>query len=122
MKELASRAHILFTCGAVLIFIGGVVLAFSRWHDTRTDRAFVEAAALAARAPQPPTGVRYWAPDRSGSPGVATRSQIDAVERLRQARSRMQSAPSSLPALPARPTQTPSSGPLPTAKPPATPR
>lgn len=84
MTSLA-RIRLFLVGAAALMFLGGLMVAIGRWNRAETDRAFVEAAARAARAPQPaaPSGVRYWAPSTGGQPSPATRMRLDAAERLR---------------------------------------
>ena len=85
MTAVLPRARLYLIGGAALVFLGGLLVAIGRWNGAETDRAFVEAAALAARAPAAPGGVRYWAPADGGAPGPAARMSIEAAERLRAA-------------------------------------
>ena len=68
------------------MLFGGMLFAVARWNSAATDRAFVEAAARAARlppvAPLPP---RYWAPTPNARPGPAATIMIETTERLRTA-------------------------------------
>ncbi|MBR0670437.1 hypothetical protein [Neoroseomonas soli] len=122
MTAALPRVRLYLLGGAVLVFLGGLLVAIGQWNRVETDRAFVEAAALAARAPPPPGGVRYWAPADSGLPDPSVRVRIEAAERLRQAPVLPALPPIQVPALTSRPFQPPRSAPLPTEKPPAAPR
>lgn len=106
MTAVLPRVRLYLISGAALVFLGGLLVAIGRWNGAETDRAFVEAAALAARAPPPPGGARFWAPADDGTPGLAGRIGIEAAERLRQAGGAAARAVA----------------PLPSDKPPATPR
>lgn len=111
MNDALPRVRLYLVGGAAMIFLGGLLVAIGRWNGAETDRAFVEAAALAARSPPPAGGMRYWAPTEGSLPGPAARAAIEATERLRQA-----------PSLPIRPLQLPRSAPLPAEKPQAAPQ
>lgn len=122
MTEALSRVRLFLIGGAALIFLGGLLVAVGRWNRAETDRAFVEAAAQAARAAPPAGGVRYWAPGVSALPGPITRMQIEASERLRQAPSLPAQPAIQAPVLPPPALRMPRPGPLPADKPPAVPR
>ncbi len=82
MKPLVARARLLLLGGAAVLFIGGMIFAVARWQQADTDRAFVEAAALAAR--QPARGaapMHAWVP---ASGALPTRSAEGAIERARR--------------------------------------
>ena len=87
MNPQILRARLFVLGAAVLTLFGGMLFAVARWNGAETDRAFVEAAARAARLPEatssPP---RYWAPTASARPGPAATQRIEAAERLRTAR------------------------------------
>lgn len=112
--------------GAVLVFLGGMLVAIGRWNRAEADRAFVEAAALAARAPPPPGGVRYWAPVMGAQPETAARVRVDAAEWMRRLPG--QSPPIRFPSGAARPPSVnalpavPQSGSFPPEKPAAAPQ
>lgn len=101
MTSLA-RIRLFLVGAAALMFLGGLLVAIGRWNRAETDRAFVEAAARAARAPQPPpaSGVRYWAPSAAGQPGPTTRVRLEAAERLRALPAAPSPATTGLPRLP----------------------
>lgn len=106
MNAALPRARLYLIGAAALVFLGGLLIAIGRWNAAETDRAFVEAAALAVRAPPAPGGVRYWAPAVDAAPGTVGRIGIEAAERLRQAAAAAARA----------------TAPLPAEKPPAAPR
>lgn len=122
MTTLPPGTRLWLVSGATLIFLGGLLVAIGRWNDAQTDRAFVEAATLAVRAPPAPGGVRFWAPDGGASPGPAARVSIEAAERLRQRPDLPAQPPIQFPGFLSRPVPTPQGGPLPNNKPPAAPR
>ncbi len=116
MTTILPRIRLYLVAGAALVFLGGLLVATGRWNRAATDRAFVDAAALAASNPPPVGGVRYWAPTGNGVPAPILRVRIEAAERLRQI--------PALPALPQTPrsSQTTQTGSPPTDKPPAAPK
>ena len=84
MNPMLPRVRLYLICGAALVFFGGLLIAMGRWNQADTDRAFVEAAALAARTAATPTGVRYWAPIAGAQPAVpAARAGIEVAEQRR---------------------------------------
>ena len=97
MNPMIPRARLLMLCGSVVIFCGGLIFALARWNQASTDRAFVEAAALAARQPAAaaPATARFWAPASGAQPGATVVSRVAAVE---QARTRPAAAPPAAPA------------------------
>ena len=103
MNPMLPRVRLYLIGGAALVFFGGLLIAVGRWNQADTDRAFVEAAALAARTAAPPAGVRYWAPIAGAQPAGAARAGIEVAEQRR--------------VMPPRPT-----APLPAEKPQAAPR
>lgn len=119
MTAALLRVRLFLIGGAALVFLGGLLVAIGRWNRAETDRAFVEAAALAARNPPPPGGVRYWTPGDSGLPDPTLRVRIEAAERLRQVPVLPAVPAFQQPALPSRPLQMPRATPLPADKPPA---
>ncbi|MEO3470433.1 hypothetical protein AAFN86_01110 [Roseomonas sp. CAU 1739] len=119
MTAALGRARLLLVCGAVLVFLGGLLLAIGRWNGAEIDRAFVEATALAGRASPAPGGVRYWAPGNGALPEPGLRARFEASERLRQRPSLTAPASVPVPGLPSSPFQWPRTGALPADKPPA---
>lgn len=119
MTAALGRARLFLVSGAVLVFLGGLLVAIGRWNHAEIDRAFVEATAVAAQAGPAPGGVRYWAPGAGALPDAALRIRIEAAERLRQLPTLLPQAPVQAPALPSRPLQWPRGGALPADKPPA---
>jgi hypothetical protein len=122
MTAALPRIRLFLIAGAALVFLGGLLMAIGRWNRAETDRAFVEAAALAARSPPTPGGVRYWAPGGSGLPDATLRVRIEAAERLRHAPIMPALPAFPQPVLPSRPSQMPQTGTLPADKPPAAPK
>lgn len=113
-----TRVRLMLLGAALLVFLGGMLVAIGRWNRAQTDRAFVETAALAARAPPAPSGMRYWAPVPNGAPEGTIQMRVEAAERLRQVPAPplpAQVQPSSMPSRPG-------SAPLPGDKPPPVPR
>jgi hypothetical protein len=108
---LLPRVRLYLMGAAALVFFGGLLLAVGRWNRAETDRAFVEAAARAVRAPPPPGGVRYWAPVGGADPPALSRVRIQAAEAMRVLPAPVPTAPT-----------VPRSGPMPGEKPPAAPR
>jgi len=113
MNPLLVRARLLLVSAAVLVLLGGMMVAIGRWNAAEADRAFVEAAARAAALPPTTLPPRYWAPTAAARPGPTVAQRIEAIEAAR-----------SQPAAPARP-PSPAPSPAPagasTAKPPAAP-
>jgi hypothetical protein len=85
MNPLVLRARLCLLGAAVLMLFGGMLFAVARWNGAETDRAFVEAAARAARLPPPAAAMppRYWAPTATARPDPVTTIRIEATERLR---------------------------------------
>lgn len=84
MNVQFARARLYLIAGATLVFLGGLLVAIGHWNRAEIDRAFVEAAEQAMRAPPAQTGLRFWAPATQALPDSATRVRIEAAERLRQ--------------------------------------
>ncbi len=84
MNAPFARSRLYLITGATLVFLGGLLVAIGHWNRAEIDRAFVEAAEQAARAPQPANSLRFWAPANQASPDSATRVRLEAAERLRQ--------------------------------------
>lgn len=95
MNPLINRARLFLLGAGLLVLLGGMIFAVARWNQAATDRAFVDAAARAARLPAaasaPP---RFWMPVASARPGPAAVAQVEAAERLRT----MPRAPDAAPA------------------------
>ncbi len=84
MNRPIMRARLMLLGAAVLMLFGGMLFAVARWNSAEVDRAFVEAAARAARQPEAaPLPPRYWAPTASARPGAVATMRIEAAERLR---------------------------------------
>lgn len=120
MNGMLSRARLFLVGGATLVFLGGLLVAIAHWNRAETDRAFVDAAAQAARNPAPVGGVRFWAPAAAAMPETTRRIRLEAAERLRQIPT-LTAPVIQAPALPLRPPQPPRGGTLPGTKPPAAP-
>jgi len=86
MNPRLTRARLYLVGAGLLVLLGGILFAVARWNQAATDRAFVDAAARAARLPEsaaaPP---RFWMPVASARPGPAATTQIEATERNRTA-------------------------------------
>jgi hypothetical protein len=84
MRSL-TPVRLFLVAAAGLMFLGGLLVAIGRWNLAETDRAFVEAAAMAVQAPPPapPSGIRYWAPATDGNPDLSLRMRLDAETRMR---------------------------------------
>ncbi|WP_137126811.1 hypothetical protein [Roseomonas sp. HF4] len=84
MNPLINRARLYLLGAGLLVLLGGMIFAVARWNQATTDRAFVDAAARAARLPEaaaaPP---RFWMPVASARPGPAAVAQVEAAERVR---------------------------------------
>jgi hypothetical protein len=106
MNPLVVRARLYLLGAAALVLFGGMLLATGRWNAAEADRAFVEAAARAARLPETTAPPRYWAPTAAARPGPSVAQRIEAVELAR-----------TMPAAPARPSAPSGTS---SAKPPAT--
>jgi hypothetical protein len=106
MNPLAVRARLFLLAASALVLFGGMLMATGRWNAAEADRAFVEAAARAARLPETTAPPRYWAPTAAARPGPTVTRRIEAVELAR-----------TMPAAPARPTAPSDTS---SAKPPAT--
>lgn len=120
MIAALGRVRLFLISGAVLVFLGGLLVAMGRWNRAEIDRAFIEATALAELARPAPGGMRYWAPGDGALPEPALRVRIEAAERLRQAPTLLPAQPGiQLPTLPTRPSLWPRTGAMPTDKPPA---
>lgn len=84
MNRALIRARLMVLAAAVLVLFGGLLFAVARWDGAAVDRAFVEAAARAAREPESaPLPPRYWAPTATARPGAVATMRIEAAERLR---------------------------------------
>jgi hypothetical protein len=84
VNAVILRARLYVIGAAVLVLLGGMMFAIGRWNASENDRAFVEAAARAARMPAPtPQPPRYWAPTAGARPGAEATVRIEAAERLR---------------------------------------
>ena len=96
MNSQLMRARLFVMGAAALVLLGGIIFAVTRWNEAENDRAFVDAAARAARLPDSAAASpRYFAPAPGAqptSPSVVAR--IEATERTR-----------TMPAAPAAPAQ-----------------
>lgn len=104
MRDALPRARLYLIGGATLVFLGGLLVAIGHWNRAEVDRAFVEAAAQAARSSSSGDGVRYWTPAVGGTPGGTIRLQLNAEDRLREIRSNL---PPSIPPSPSAPIKAP---------------
>jgi hypothetical protein len=84
MRNL-TPVRLFLVAAAGLMFLGGLLVAIGRWNLAETDRAFVEAAAMAVQAPPPapPSGIRYWAPATGGNPQLSLRMGLEDEARMR---------------------------------------
>jgi hypothetical protein len=84
MNPLIAKARLYVVGAAGLTLLGGMLFAVGRWNATEDDRAFVAAAAQAARMPDAPAlPPRYWTPTAGARPGPTATQRIEAAERLR---------------------------------------
>lgn len=101
MRSL-TPIRLFLVAAAGLMFLGGLLVAIGRWNRAETDRAFVEAAAMAVQAPPPapPSGIRYWAPATDGNPDLSLRMRLDAETRMRALPAAPSPATTGMPRLP----------------------
>ncbi|MBB5691263.1 hypothetical protein GXW77_21520 [Roseomonas alkaliterrae] len=101
MRNL-TPVRLFLVAAAGLMFLGGLLVAIGRWNRAETDRAFVEAAAMAVQAPPPasPSGIRYWAPATDGNPDLSLRMRLDAETRMRALPAAPSPATTGMPRLP----------------------
>lgn len=84
MNPIIPKARLYVVGAAALTLLGGMLFAVGRWNAAEDDRAFVAAAAQAARLPEAvPLPPRYWTPTAGARPGPTATQRIEAAERLR---------------------------------------